>query len=237
MDNYHFDNSGSINSILNSFSSDMFDGITFVMRPAIGGIDYLRSMHKSYQFQNEIKKISNFSFETREIIIDSLTDIIIGKTLNQDLDYDLEKRLSELDEVNAIFKKLENLTQNLDPTQIPKMLQLSLRRLNGRISSIRDEINMTMWNKDEDIDHLLVLDQIFYLTQEIIKNSLKGPVEQLINQVSWNVIIFSLLYIEAFHRKKVTFEEVQDFLSELSMIGYNENYDQKNNAIFEVLSV
>ncbi len=239
MENYNLYGSGSVNYILNSFSSDMFDGITFVMQPVVGGIDYLRYMHKAYLFQKEINTISNFNFETRELIIDALTDIVIGKTLNEDLENDLKNKLSELDEISETFKNLEHLTQGVDQQQLHHILRLSLIKLNGRISSIRDEINITMWNKGEDIDQLLVLDQIFYLIQEIIKDVLNEPINKLFDSTSHNVLIFSLLYIEAFHRNKVTFEDVQDYLSELNLIGYNENQNQnlKNNSIFEVLAI
>lgn len=236
MENYYLDDSGSVNSILNSFSSDMFDGITFVMRPVVGGIDHLRQMHKAYQFQKEINKISNISFETREKILDALTDIVVGKTFNDDLKDDFENKLSEFDNINEVFKNLENLTTKIDQRQLPKIFRLSLIKLNGRISSIRDEINRTMWNKGENVNQLLVLDQIFYLIQEIINDTLNEPIDKLFESVSWSVLMSSLLYVEAFHRNKVTFTDVQDFLSELNIIGYKENQNLKNNAIFEVLA-
>ena len=118
MENYYLDEIGSVNSILNSFSSDMFDGITFVMRPIVGGIDYLRSMHQAFLFQKEINKISNFSFETQELIMDALTDVVIGRTYNEDIHEDLENKISELDEINKIFKQLDNFTDSIDKHQL-----------------------------------------------------------------------------------------------------------------------
>ena len=47
----------SVDFILNSYSSEMFDGITVLMRPVVGGMDYLRSVHQAYKFQKEISKL------------------------------------------------------------------------------------------------------------------------------------------------------------------------------------
>ncbi|MDY0386825.1 MAG: hypothetical protein RBT65_06785 [Methanolobus sp.] len=238
MENYRIDEFAPINSILNSFSTDMFDGITLIMRPVVGGIDYLRSMHQSYLFQKEINKISQFDFQTREKIIDILTDIVVGRIYDEDFIEDLEREVSELDEIKEVFKELNHRRLNIEQNQIHHVLKLSLRKLNGKIVSIRDEINSKMWDDGEDIAQLLLLDQVFYLIQEMIKEALIIPLNKLADSNIWNEIIFSLLYIEAFHRKKVSFLEFQDFLSNLSLYNYHENKDMKDSdAIFEVLVV
>lgn len=238
MENYRIDEFAPINSILNSFSTDMFDGITLIMRPVVGGIDYLRSMHQSYLFQKEINKISQFDFQTREKIIDILTDIVVGRIYDEDFIEDLEREVSELDEIKEVFKELNHRRLNIEQNQIHHVLKLSLRKLNGKIVSIRDEINSKMWDDGEDIAQLLLLDQVFYLIQEMIKEALIIPLNKLADSNIWNEIIYSLLYIEAFHRKKVSFLEFQDFLSNLSLYNYHENKDMKDSdAIFEVLVV
>ena len=238
MDNYRIDEFAPIDSILNSFSTDMFDGITFIMRPVVGGIDYLRSMHQSYLFKKEINKISNFDFETREKIIDFFTDIVAGRIFDEEFIDELERKVSELDEIRDIFKELNHRRLNIEQKQIHHILNLSLRKLNGRIVSIRDEINSRMWDDGEDITQLLLLDQVFYLIQEMIKEALDIPHSKLADSNIWNEIIFSLLYIEAFHRKKVSYLDFQNFLSSLSLYNYKESKNVKdNNAIFEALVV
>ncbi|ETA67371.1 hypothetical protein V7O61_03080 [Methanolobus sp. WCC1] len=238
MDNYRIDEFAPIDSILNSFSTDMFDGITFIMRPVVGGIDYLRSMHQSYLFKKEINKISNFDFETREKIIDFFTDIVAGRIFDEEFIDELERKVSELDEIRDIFKELNHRRLNIEQKQIHHILNLSLRKLNGRIVSIRDEINSRMWDDGEDITQLLLLDQVFYLIQEMIKEALDIPHSKLADSNIWNEIIFSLLYIEAFHRKKVSYLDFQNFLSSLSLYNYKESKNVKDNdAIFEALVV
>lgn len=238
MDNYRIDEFAPIDSILNSFSTDMFDGITFIMRPVVGGIDYLRSMHQSYLFKKEINKISNFDFETREKIIDFFTDIVAGRIFDEEFIDELERKVSELDEIRDIFKELNHRRLNIEQKQMHHILNLSLRKLNGRIVSIRDEINSRMWDDGEDITQLLLLDQVFYLIQEMIKEALDIPHSKLADSNIWNEIIFSLLYIEAFHRKKVSYLDFQNFLSSLSLYNYKERKNVKDNdAIFEALVV
>ncbi|MDI3485584.1 MAG: hypothetical protein PWQ75_1055 [Methanolobus sp.] len=238
MDNYRIDEFAPIDSILNSFSTDMFDGITFIMRPVVGGIDYLRSMHQSYLFKKEINKISNFDFETREKIIDFFTDIVAGRIFDEEFIDELERKVSELDEIRDIFKELNHRRLNIEQKQMHHILNLSLRKLNGRIVSIRDEINSRMWDDGEDITQLLLLDQVFYLIQEMIKEALDIPHSKLADSNIWNEIIFSLLYIEAFHRKKVSYLDFQNFLSSLSLYNYKESKNVKDNdAIFEALVV
>lgn len=95
-----------------------------------------------------------------------------------------------------------------------------------------------MWDKNENVNELLVLDQSFYLIQELINQSLKIVTSSKISDYGeiWNGIIFSILYIEAFHRGKVTFEELQDYISELNLICYKEeSVQKKHDAVFEVL--
>ncbi|MDN5310592.1 MAG: hypothetical protein PWP14_1986 [Methanolobus sp.] len=238
MENYRIDGYGPVNSILDSFSTDMFDGMTFIMRPVVGGIDYLRSMHQSYLFKKEINKISNLDFETREKILDLFTDIVAGKLFDEDFIDELEGKVSQLDEIKDVFKELEHKRLNIEQKQMHHILKLSLRKLNGRIVSIRDEINSGMWEDGEDIGQLLLLDQVFYLIQEMIKEALDLPLNKLDNSNIWNELIFSLLYIEAFHRKKVSDLDFQNFLSGLSLYNYKKTRGIKDNdAVFEALVI
>ncbi len=66
----------SINFILDVFSSDIFEIITWIRRPVVGAVDYLRSMHKLYNIQNELNQILNLEYDTREKLLDALTDIV-----------------------------------------------------------------------------------------------------------------------------------------------------------------
>ena len=96
-----------------------------------------------------------------------------------------------------------------------------------------------MWDKNENVNELLVLDQSFYLIQDLIDQSLKIVSSSKISDYGelWRQIIFSILYIEAFHRGKVTFEEFQDYISELNLYCYKEEYIlKKHDAVFEVLA-
>lgn len=229
----------SANFILNSYSSEIFEGVTILMRPVVGGIDYLRSVHQAFKFQKELIKIMGWSPETREKLLDALTDVVAGKTINEDFIPELESKLSEFDEVKETFKRLNQFTTTLEPKYLITILTLSLNKLNGKITSIRSEINLKMWEKNENVNELLVLDQFFYLIQELINHALKkvSSLKTTDYQEQWAGIIFSILYIEAFHRGKVTFEELQDYISELNLYCYREETIPKNyDPVFEVLT-
>ncbi|TQD23414.1 hypothetical protein [Methanolobus vulcani] len=237
MENYRVDDLNSINIILNSCSKDMFDGLTFVVRPVVGAIGYLRSMHKSYVFQKEIEKITNIDFETREKILDVFSDLVIEKN-DEDFIRQLEVKINELNEIKDVFSELDCHKLNIEPKQMHNILSISLRRLDRTIDSIRDEINSMMWDSDEDIDQLLTLDQVFISIQEIIKETLDLPINKSKDSSKLNTLVYSLLYIEAYRRQKVSLEEFQDFLSFLSLYNYKEGKSLKDNdAVFEVLTV
>jgi uncharacterized protein (UPF0335 family) len=237
MENYRVDDFRSINVILNSYSRDMFDGLTFVVRPVVGAVDYLRSMHKSYIYQKEIDKISNIDYETRENILDIFSDLVIGRS-DENFVQRLEEKIDALNEIKDIFNELDYHKLNIEPKQMHNVLRISLRKLNGRIVSIRDEINSMMWDDSEDVAQLLTLDQVFFLIQEIIKEALNIPSNKLDESKILNTLVYSLLYIEAFRRHKVSLEEFQDFLSFLSLYNYRESHSMReDDAVFDVLMV
>lgn len=224
----------SINSILGSFYSDLFDGITMVMRPVIGGVDYLHSMHRAVLVQRELDKISHWNYETRERLLDALTDIVSTDVYDEEFVYKLENKLSKLEEFNETFKQLDQFMTKLDRQQKIEIIRLSLNKLNGRISSIRNQINSKIWDRNEDANQLFILDQVLYLTEKLIDDALKKKMDTK----SLALIIFVLLKIEAFHRSKITLDDFQDFISELSFLDIKEEPVSTNyNAIFDALAV
>ncbi len=225
----------SINFILDVFASDIFEIITWIRRPVVGAVDYLRSMHRLYNIQSELNQILSLDINTKEKLLDALTDIVSINIYEEDLE-EIEKRielkLSELKEFDETFKKLKTITKRLDPHQRSEVNRLALVKLNGRISSIRDEIKSKIWDKNENASQLLVLDQMFLLIQELIKKAIKK-----VDDIDlWIMLSVSLLRIEAFHRGKITFEDLQHDVSELSLFNLKEETIPKNyNAVFEVL--
>jgi len=225
----------SINFILDVFSSDIFEIITWIRRSVVGVVDYLRSMRRLYIVQNELDQILNVDYETRERLLNALTDIVSINIYEEDI-VEIEKRLedkiSETKDFDVSFKKLKTFTAKLDAHQQFEVYRLSLIKLNGRISSIRDGIKSKIWDKKENTGQLLVLDQMFFLIQELIKDAIKNP-----EKVDfWTRIAVSLLKLEAFHRGKITYDELQDYISELSILTLRAESVPKNyNAIFEVL--
>lgn len=225
----------SINYILDVFSSDIFESVTLVMRPVIGTVDYLRSMHRLYQIQKELDQILRMDFETREKLLDALTDIISINIYEEDLgtiENKLEGQITILQDFDESFKKLKIFSMNLEPRQQTELFRITLRKLNGKISSIRDEIKFKIWDKTENTNQLLVLNQYFFNIQELIKESLKKVDDVDI----WIMINVSLLRIEAFHRGKISFQDLQDDVTELSLFNFNDELITRNyNAVFEVL--
>ena len=225
----------SINYILDVFSSDIFESVTLVMRPVIGTVDYLRSMHRLYQIQKELDQILRMDFETREKLLDALTDIISINIYEEDLGTianKLEGQITILQDFDESFKKLKIFSMNLEPRQQTELFRITLRKLNGKISSIRDEIKFKIWDKTENTNQLLVLNQYFFNIQELIKESLKKVDDVDI----WIMINVSLLRIEAFHRGKISFQDLQDDVTELSLFNFNDELITRNyNAVFEVL--
>jgi len=225
----------SINFILDVFSSDIFEIITWIRRPVVGAVDYLRSMHKLYNIQNELNQILNLEYATREKLLDALTDIVSINIYEEDLEEiekRLESKLSDLKEFDETFKRLKTITKKLDSHQRYEVNRLALIKLNGRISSIREEIKSKIWDKNENASQLLVLDQMFFLIQELIREGIKKVDDIDI----WIMLSISLLRIEAFHRGKITFEALQDDVSELRFFYIKEETIPKNyNAVFEVL--
>jgi len=119
----------SINFILDVFSSDIFEIITWIRRPVVGAVDYLRSMHKLYNIQNELNQILNLEYATREKLLDALTDIVSINIYEEDLE-EIEKRLelklSDLKEFDEAFKRLKTITKKLDSHQRYEVNRLAL---------------------------------------------------------------------------------------------------------------
>ena len=133
----------SINSILDVFSTEIFEIITWMRRPVVSAIDYLRPTRKLYQVQNELNQILTLNYVTREKLLDALTDIVsvdIYEEDTEEIEKRLEDKLSELKEFDETFKKLKMFTTRLDSHQRSEVYRLTLRKLNGRVTSIRDEI-------------------------------------------------------------------------------------------------
>lgn|GEM_PF-1267855 len=237
MESYYSNNTQykSINFILDVFSTEIFEIITWMRRPVVSAIDYLRPTRRLYQVQNELNQILTLDYATREKLLDALTDIVSVDIYEEDIE-DIEKRLegklSELKEFDETFNKLKMFTTRLDSHQRSEVYKLTLRKLNGRVTSIRDEIKSKIWDINEDSRQLLVLDQIFFLIQELIKEAIK----KVDDFDLWIMISISLLRIEAFHRGKITFEDLQHDVSQLSLFNLKDETIPKNyNAVFEVL--
>lgn len=225
----------SINFILDVFSSDIYESITWAMRPVVGTVDYLRSMHRLYQVQKELDQILRMDYDTREKLMDALTDIVAINIYEEDLekiDMKLEDQISILEDFDESFKKLKSFSSNLESKQQTVLYRIVLRKLNGRLSSIRDEIRFKMWDENEDTKQLLILDQAFFLIQELIKEAIKK-----VNDADlWIMINVSLLRIEAFHRGKISFDDLQNDVTELSMYNLDLDKIPRNyNAVFEAI--
>lgn len=240
MEQYYPTNSQykSIDSILGAFSSDLFDGITMVMRPVIGGVDYLRYMRRSAVVQRELDKISQWDFEKREKLLDILTDFVSIDAYDEEFVDKLETKLSELNEFSETFKHLEQLTKGLTGQQQSEIMRISLDKLNGKMFSIRNQISSKMWEKKEDANQLFILDQILYLTQKLIERALEGLKKKGSNAKFLALIVFTLLKIEAFRRGKITLDDFQNYISELSFLNFKEEPISKNySAVFDTLIV
>lgn len=232
---YNSYNDRSIDLVLDSFSSDIFDGLVLAMRPIVGGIDYLKRMHKTVLLQKHLNRMSKWDDETREKLMDIMTDLVSFQTYDEKFKSELENKISELDEINETFTQLNHIFESIDRRQLLQILKISLAKLDGKITSIRNELNSKMWDENEDIDQLLIVDQMFYLIQEMIHNTL---LESKIDSKSFSLITHSLLYIEAFHRNKVTFEDIKNQLSELNLtVHKTKPFTHTNDTIFEVLTV
>lgn len=228
-------NDHSIDLVLDSFSSDIFDGIILAMRPIVGGIDYLKRMHKTVLLQKQLNKMSRWDDETREKLMDIMTDLVSFQTNDKKFKAELENKISELDEISETFTQLNHIFESIDGRQILQILKISLAKLDGKITSIRNELNSNMWDENNDINQLLVVDQMFYLIKEIIHSALLEPKP---DSKSFTLITHSLLYIEAFHRNKVTFEDIKNQLSELNLSVHKmKSFTHTNDTIFEVLTV
>lgn len=204
----------SIYNVLDDFMSEFFESITLTLQPIIGAKDYLRRAHGLFKIQRELAKISNLKAEKREKFLELLTDIVSTDVYNIDPDefkLKIEDMTSEMKEIKEIFEKLESVSNKLSVLDKSHIFKQTLIRLNARITSIRKYIKSIILEKSENSDQLLVLDQIFYSIQELIKSLTNRNDPKILVQIT-----VSLLKIEAFHRQKISFDILQDYMSELS---------------------
>lgn len=220
----------SIYNVLDDFMSEFFESITLTVQPVIGAVDYFRRAHILHQIQKELGNISNLKAETRDKFLDLLTDIVSVDVSNidpEDLKKKIENIISVIEEIKEIFEKLESVTNKLTISDRSHIIKQSLIRLNGRVTSIRDYIKPGIF---EYPNQLLVLDQILYLIQELIKISMNKHDDKI-----WVQITVSLLKIEAFHREKISFDDLQDYMYDLSTEILHENLPKNCTIINEYI--
>lgn len=220
----------SIYNVLDDFMTEFFESIALTVQPVIGAVDYFRRVHRLHQIQKELGNISNLKVETRDKFLDLLSDIVSVDVSNidpEELKKKIENIISVIEEIKEIFEKLESVTNKLTVSDRYHILKQSLIRLNGRVTSIRDYIKPGIF---EYPNQLLILDQILYLIQELIKISMNKYDDKI-----WVQITVSLLKIEAFHREKISFDDLQDYMYDLSTEILHENLPKNCTIINEYI--
>ncbi len=223
----------SIYNVLDDFMSEFFESIAMTLQPMTGAIDYLKRAHRLPQIQRELNKILNLNPETMEKFMELLTDMVSVDDYNIDPDkfkQKIEDIMSGMEEIKEIFEKIELSSKKLSVSDKSNIIKQALIRLDARVTSIREYIKSRKLDKNEDLSQLLVLDQIFYLIQELIKIS-KSKYDPKI----WVQITVSLLKVEAFHRQKISFDALQDYMYELSSKTLHESLPKNCTIINEYI--
>src|SRR5450759_4795848 len=135
------------------------DPLIYLLRSHVQkcGYQFISAFERRRVLDTPLTKISEWSPETREILLNALTDVVAGKTINESIISELEAKLSELDEINETLNRLSQVSKTLNQHNLVTILTLSLNKLKGKITSIRSEINLKMWDKNENVNELLVV--------------------------------------------------------------------------------
>lgn len=197
--------------VLTDFSNELYNGTIITFQPLISGKEIFRKMRRA-NILRFVNFITNIPPKSQEKLIDTFTDIVsaedyteeiskLGKTLiNAIKDEDIKTRLEFAD------KYFKNLTQS-DKNQI---YHIAIIRALGTISILRNAINYRMWEKKSNIKELMIVDQVLYKIEEIFNKNLHN-MKYIMRD--FNYCTYLMLRLEAFKRKKINLEKLENTLS------------------------
>lgn len=200
--------------VLNDFSNELYNETMLLYEPMISGKYVLKQIRKSHEIRT-LDKITNIDSQQQERIIDALTDLISFK-FNDTEEKFREKIQQKIKEVSDISQHLELANKyynNLNPTLQKQIIHLTTVKLIGGIETLRNEINHRLWIKNSNIEELMVIDQVLYRIEEILKIHINDFDLQKINK-EFSYCIFMILSLEAYKRKKIKLNQLKLHLAE-----------------------
>ena len=197
--------------VISDFSDKLYNGTVSLFQPLTSGKEIFKKMRKRHLY-NILDYITRFSPESQEKLIDVFTDFVSLESI--ELNIKFKKKLKEAidnEEIRSKFEFAEEYFKTLKPSDKQRIFRLSIIKSLGDISSLRNEVNFRMWEKNAVLDELMIIDQILYKIEEILRKNLHN-FKHISRDLDY--CLYLILRLEAFGRKKIDFNQLKISLSE-----------------------
>jgi hypothetical protein len=206
--------------VLNDFSSEIYRDTMRLCRPIVSGERIIKHTRAGITVRS-IDKILNLPYNEQNELLDFLTELVIDRKEKEE-DWNkfmksLIKKIMSKPKFKAHFDSLGNYYKKLNSTQKMQILSLSITKLNCGMESIRREINNRLWNSEAHVQELMIIDQVLYFFQNVINSITLGKKLTSLEKEKINTkmgfIIYLLLRLEAYRRKKIDLNDLNEDLS------------------------
>jgi len=213
------DNYANGYSVLNDFSSEIYRETMRLFRPITSGENVIRHTRAGIA-KRSIDQMMNLSYQQQDAFLDFLTELVIEKKRDEEWEKFMKSLIDKIytkSQFKIQFEALENQFMKLTENQQKQILILSINKMNASIDGIRREINTRLWIEKAKTLELLAIDQVLYFFQNLI-NSI--PLTKKLSDQQWNKInrrigfgVYLVLRLEAFRRKKINLDDLNEDLS------------------------
>jgi len=197
--------------VLTDFSNELYNGTITVFQPLISGKEIFKKMRKANVFKI-LNFITDISPRSQEKLIDAFTDVISVEDITDEMSKLREKLIDAIkdEEIKTKLEYADKYFKNLTPSDKKQIYRFSIIRTLGDISVLRNAINYRLWEIKSDIKELMIVDQALYKIEEIIRKNLHN-MKHIDRDLNYCVML--MLRLEAFKRKKISLEQLEQTLS------------------------
>jgi len=215
---------------------DIYKLFIMIRQPILEAKEILLRRHRR-SLLKDIEKIVEIPEEKREMLLDTLTDLVVI----EDIDVEAPKRANEKinnllihdKEIGNSIAKLDRELKTLNKKQREQLYREMCMKLSGEIKKIRIVTNDAA-KEIEDIKMVLAVDQFLYTLDKFLTIHLstwrKFDLDVL------NYAAFSLLWLDALRRGKLKFENFYDFSSLLSLLSENKHVSKFDDSFIELMA-
>ena len=195
------------------YADDYYITIFGSLRPIICTPEPVKKMKRHYY--QDIEEILMWDEETKEKLIDLMTDLISTPTFyNLDIHAwfnEIENKIQELKEF-GILQRLKGYLEHIDPVQRRKLIRMAVNRIISHIDTILRELILQMPYEDYDsLKEIFIIGSLLRLIRNLLEIYLRSENSEFLT-ISTILILRFASYVQG----KVTLSDIQRDISYFS---------------------